>query len=295
MKTKQFLAYIENEKRYSTHTVDSYSNDLKQFFQYLTDCYEIEAENEIQHTHIRSWLVDLVSEQQLTSKSIHRKLSTLKSYFKFLKNQAFIAHNPCLKVDAPKVSSRLPKSVEDKFLKDLLEEMKAAEDWRTYRDYLIVKVLYLTGMRRAELIKLEESDLDLSRSVLKLSGKGNKERMIPISNTLKSELVDYMEMKRAEFVDQNRLFITNAGKALYPNYIYRLVKKSLALVTNSKHRYPHILRHSFATNLLNEGADLNAIKELLGHASLASTQVYTHNSFEKLKKIYKQAHPKSQA
>ena len=288
-----FLKYLTYEKRYSIHTIDAYQRDLRQFFAYLELTYEMNEINEVRHFHIRSWIVELVTEQ-LAAKSVARKISSLKSYFRFLKKRGFIKINPSLKVEAPKLPKRLPKAIEKEKLDQLLEDLSEGEDYPAVRDRLIIELLYLTGMRRGELMNLKWTDIDFGRSVLKVTGKGSKERELPISDVMKMNLTNYWQIRQSTFPDiaTNELLLTNKAKSLYPKFINQLVKRCLAMVTTSAHRYPHALRHSFATVLLNEGADLNAIKKLLGHASLASTQIYTSNSFEKIKKIYEQAHPK---
>jgi integrase/recombinase XerC len=289
-----FLKYLELEKRFSTHTITAYKSDLLQFFAYLEEIYSLTSILEVRHFHIRAWIVELM-QNKITPRSINRKLSTLKTYYKFLKRRKEIQENPMLKVIAPKVGKRLPVVVKEIELENLFEKINFGEGYAAVRDEMVMEMLYSTGMRRSELINLTPNDLDFFNDQVKVLGKGNKERLIPFARPLADRLKNYLEIRNDEFElgATDSLFLTGKGKIMYPKLVYNLVKKYLSQITTVEQRSPHVLRHSFATHLSNNGADLNAIKELLGHSSLAATQVYTHNSIEKLKRVYQQAHPKA--
>lgn len=294
MNNTVFLKYLELEKRFSAHTIIAYQNDLDQFFIYLKDTYSLTSITEVRHFHIRSWVVQLI-ENKISTRSVNRKLSTLKTFFKFLKRRKEITENPMLKVIAPKVGKRLPVVVKEVEMGNLFEKIDFGEGYGAVRDEMIMELLYATGMRRSELIQLIPTNIDFYNQQIKVLGKGNKERLIPFAKPLADRLKNYLEVREDEFGlgEIAPLFMTNKGKKMYPKFVYNLVKKYLSQVTTVDQRSPHVLRHSFATHLSNNGADLNAIKELLGHSSLAATQVYTHNSIEKLKRVYQQAHPKA--
>jgi integrase/recombinase XerC len=289
-----FLKYLELEKRFSTHTTKAYKSDLLQFFAYLEEIYSLTSIPEVRHFHTRAWIVELM-QNKITPRSINRKLSTLKTYFKFLKRRKEIQENPMLKVIAPKVGKRLPVVVKEVELENLFEKINFGKGYAAVRDEMVMEMLYSTGMRRSELINLTPNDLDFFNNRVKVLGKGNKERLIPFARQLADRLENYLAIRNDEFGlgATGSLFLTGKGKEMYPKLVYNLVKKYLSQITTVEQRSPHVLRHSFATHLSNNGADLNAIKELLGHSSLAATQVYTHNSIEKLKKVYQQAHPKA--
>lgn len=288
-----YIDYISYEKRYSKHTILAYRRDLSQFSAFLSDQYDITDLNIVEHKHIRSWLVYLM-EQGISSRSVLRKLSTLKSYYKYQLRHKLIEQNPTLLVISPKSSSRNPVFIEEEKIQVLLDEISYPDNFTGLRDKLILEVFYGTGMRLSELIELQTIDISFHSSNFKVIGKRNKERLIPFSREMAKQLLHYMEMKEAiGYADTTWLFITEGGKKLYPRLVYRIVNKYLGLVTTLTKKSPHILRHTFATHMLNRGADLNAVKEFLGHANLAATQVYTHNTVEKLKKIYQQAHPRA--
>jgi integrase/recombinase XerC len=235
-------------------------------------------------------------ENKISARSVNRKITTLKSYFRFLVKEGLIQENPMSRVIAPKTSQRLPVFVEQDSMKILFEEVDFGEGYPAERDRLIMELFYATGMRLSELINLKDIDLDLFKNILKVTGKRNKQRIIPFTNNLAGKLRHYHEIKKQEFPGEGQeslLFLTNKGEKLYPKMVYRMVHRYLNQVTTISKRSPHIIRHTFATHMLNNGADLNAIKEILGHANLAATQVYTHNTIEKLKSIYKQAHPRA--
>ncbi|PKV66798.1 tyrosine-type recombinase/integrase [Pontibacter ramchanderi] len=289
-----FFKYLEYEKRYSPHTLTSYHTDLGQFAQYLQDTYQITDPAEADHTIIRSWILTLVH-KNLEARSVNRKIACLRSYYKFLLSQQRISANPMLRIKAPKVSKKLPAFVPEEPFNNFLDSFTFEDTFEGQRDRLILEFLYGTGMRLAELIGIAHEDVDLHAKTVRVLGKGNKVRIIPLNDTLVAAIRQYLEHKKSTFVNNNseRLLVTNKERALYPKFVYRVAKKYISLVTTSEHNSPHVLRHSFATHLLNNGADLNAIKDLLGHASLAATQVYTHNSIEKLKSIFEKAHPKA--
>ncbi len=294
MKLTTFLQYLEFEKRFSKHTITAYKGDLEQFTDYLEKTYEITSATEVKHTHIRSWMVQLM-QGGMSSRSVNRKLSALKTYFLFLKKRGQLQLNPMLKVVAPKSGKRLPVFVQQEHLTMLFNEIDFGDGYAGARNRTILEVLYATGMRRSELIGLQIKSISFEQGCLKVMGKGKKERLIPMSKHLELTLKDYLSARDAHFGngDNQPLFVTDKGKLLYPKFVYNLVKRCLSTVTTVEQRSPHVLRHSFATHLSNNGADLNAIKELLGHANLAATQIYTHNSIDKLKKVYEQAHPKA--
>ena len=287
-----FMNYLQFEKRYSKHTIRSYQDDLLQFCDYLEQQYGNTPLSEISSGSIRSWLASL-KDQQLTAKSINRKISTLKSFFKYALRSGGLKKTPMTNISSPKIPKRLPGYVEEKDISQLLKEIDFGSGWRAATDKLIVNIFYQTGMRLSELINLKEDHINISSGTVKVLGKGNKERIIPVSRQLLNDIIQYLADKRQlESADQTYLLVNEKGRKLYEKYVYLAVKKYLSQVTTIEKKSPHILRHTFATHLTNNGADLNSIKELLGHASLAATQIYTHNSIEKLKEAHKKAHPK---
>lgn len=289
-----FLNYLKFEKRYSSHTLVSYETDLSDFFDYIHTQFGETALNKINHSFIRSWLAGL-KDKGLTSKSINRKISTLKSFFKYHLKNGTIEVSPMVNVISPKVSKRLPVFVKESDAKNLIEALsQSTEDWKGLNARIIITLFYETGMRLSELIMLKETQIDFSRSQIKVLGKGNKERIIPISKNSLAAIIDYQNLKKKNFeTADDFLLVTNKGRKLYPKYAYLLVTHYLGQASTLDKKSPHVLRHTFATHLMNNGADLNAVKELLGHSSLASTQVYTHNTIEKLKDIHKKTHPKA--
>lgn len=291
---QHFLDYLKFQKRYSQHTIISYKNDLDSFFEFMQRQFGEMALPAVKATFIKSWLVELKG-QEMTSKSINRKISALKSFFKYHLRQKTIEVSPMASVISPKINKRLPQFVNDKDIATLFQHVEFPDNWEGKTRRLLIQLFYNTGMRQAELIGLKEMHISKSNSTIKVLGKGNKERIIPVSNQLMEQLIGYMAGKPKAFEEYDKTFllVTSAGKKLYPRYVYNTVKKYLSLVTTIDKKSPHILRHTFATHLMNSGADLNAVKELLGHSSLAATQVYTHNTIEKLKDIHKKAHPKA--
>jgi len=287
-----FLDYITHERKYSIHTIEAYSKDLDEFSAYAGELYGLKKIQEITHFHIRSWLTEMLK-NNMASSTVKRKVSSLKSFHKFLLKRNLIQSNPMDKVVAPKVKKSLPKFVDQRSLNELIDSIQFdASNIKSVQDRLILLVFYHTGIRRAELINLKEKDVDLLTSSLKVMGKGGKERIIPFSSELSKELRVYFDLKK-KVTDSIYVFSNKKGGKLYPKYVYNAVNQFLQVVGSASQKSPHILRHSFATNLLNNGADINAIKELLGHASLNATQIYTQNSIEELKSIHKLTHPKS--
>ena len=290
----KFIDYLRYEKRYSDNTIRSYTTDLNQFYIYLKAIYSDLNWEQVSHIHIRSWMVELVNRSQ-TAKSINRKLSTLRSFYNFLRKSKVVDRNPTLKIIAPKIPKRLPNYVLENQIEKLFDTI-SINDFTEIRNRLILELFYVTGIRRIELINLKDTDIDFSNAMVKVLGKGNKERFVPITEDIAGKLNNWIELRNDHFKNgliEDNLFVTQKGKKLYPKAIYNIVKSYLSTVTTAEKKSPHVLRHSFATHLMNRGADLNAVKELLGHSSLAATQVYTHNSIEKLKEVYKKAHPKS--
>lgn len=272
----------------------SYTNDLLQFEKYLSGEYGVSEVQEADYLQIRSWFVNLM-ENGVTARSVNRKITTLKTFFKFLIKEGILKENPMLKIIAPKVAKRLPVYVEKNKMDLLYDKFDFGKGFVAVRNKLIVEIFYMTGMRLSELVNLQVDDIDLDANQIKVLGKRNKERLIPFPLSLRTRISEYMNLKNTLSVncDHNFFFITEKGKKIYQKLVYRLINYYLSMVTTLDKRSPHILRHTFATHMLNNGADLNAIKELLGHANLSATQVYTHNSIEKLKKVYKQSHPKA--
>jgi integrase/recombinase XerC len=289
---QRFLAYLQYEKRYSPHTVTAYRTDLDQFFEYLHLQYNTDDIQSVTHLMIRSWLVEMM-ENGISARSITRKLTTLKSFYKFLLREGTMEINPMRKIVSPKMSKRLPVFVEKDKMEKLFDQVEFGDGYPGIRNKLILELFYATGMRLSELVNLKESDIDFHHDTIKVLGKRNKERLIPFGDKFESLINVYLEEKRKTFGDTNDLILTDKGKRIYARMVYRIVTAYLNQVTTLEKKSPHVLRHTFATHLLNNGAELNAIKELLGHANLSATQVYTHNTIENLKRIYKQAHPKA--
>ncbi len=287
-----FFNYIRFEKRFSPHTLTAYTADLEQFRDYLKKNYELDSISEANAPIIRSWVVSLM-ENKLSPRSVNRKISSLKIFFKYLVKNGKLKVNPMHKIQSPKTSSRLPVFVESGGMDLLLGEVDFGKGYEGLLDRTVIEILYGTGIRLAELIDLRTANVNLKASTIKVLGKRGKERIIPVHASLKDMLWNFTEEKKKLGLD-NDLFLTDImGRPLKRDYVYRTVKKYLSQVTTIDKKSPHVLRHTFATHLLNNGADLNAIKELLGHASLSATQVYTHNTIDKLKNIYKKAHPKA--
>ena len=292
---QSFIDYLKFEKRYSAHTIRSYHDDLVQFFSFLDAQFETFKLKEISQSFVRSWLASL-KDDDITARTINRKISTLKSFFKFHLKQGNIENTPMFNITTPKISKRLPVFIKEKDLADLTKTLKTnTEDWNGLNTKMLITVFYSTGMRLSELINMKEKQVDFSRKQFKILGKGNKERIIPAGVELLTVIKEYINEKRKVFEKADDvLLVSSKGKKLNPKYAYNLVRNILTEeVKTLDKKSPHVLRHTFATHLMNNGANLDAVKELLGHASLASTQVYTHNTIEKLKNVYKKAHPKA--
>lgn len=289
---QSFLSHIRFEKRYSQHTLISYQNDLEQFFAYLASQFDAPPTEKITAMFVRSWLAEL-KEEGISSKTINRKISTLRSFFKYAMKTGVLEQSPMTTLVAPKISKRLPSFVEEKDMSTLFDYVAFENNWKGKTERLVLRLFYSTGMRLSELINLKESQLDPASSQVKVVGKGNKERIIPVSKELMAELQFYLADKPVRQEGVVTVFITEKGRPLQPRAVYSFVKNQLSKVTTIQKKGPHVLRHSFATHLMNNGADLNAVKELLGHSSLAATQIYTHNTIEKLKDVFKKAHPKA--
>jgi len=303
---ESFIGYLTFEKRSSAHTIRAYQDDLVQFFDFIALQFGEVSLAAITPSFIRSWLASM-KDGGMTSRSINRKISTLKSFFKYQIRSGVMEQSPMAAVTSPKSGKRLPVYVEQQDIAMLFSQLVFPDDWEGWTDRLIMAVFYHTGIRLSELINLKERQVDKGNRCIKVLGKGNKERIIPIGAWLMGEIAVYCQKKRGEGgmeaasgelrakgkIDQEYLFVGVKGLKLYPKYAYRVVRKYLGQVTTIEQKSPHVLRHSFATHLVNSGADLNSVKELLGHASLAATQVYTHNTIEKLKEVYLRAHPKA--
>ena len=289
MYLQKFISYLSSERRLSQNTIISYSNDLDQFHCFLNEHFNITSQiSDVSFHIVRGWVANLF-ENGVQPRSINRKISTLKTFFKYLEREEFIDVNPMLKVVGPKASKNLPLFVKENEIKLLLEEVTFDEGFIGKRDKLIIEIFYLTGMRLTELINIKLTDLDFHNKSIKVIGKRNKERIIPLSDSILSSMQSFIK----EF-DLKEFLITNSkGNKVYSKLVYRVVRKYLSKITSINKKSPHILRHTFATHMLNNGADINAIKDLLGHSNLNATQVYTHNTVEKLKSIYKQAHPRA--
>jgi len=289
-----FTDYLKYQKRYSPHTLRSYSDDLLQLNDYLIMEFSELQLHELTSPIIRSWLADM-KDKDVSSRSINRKISALKSFFKYHIKSGNISSTPMAQVTSPKTPKRMPVFVKQEETAVLFEHVEFPGTWEGRTDRLIIALLYNTGLRSAELVSLKESQVDASRRIIKVLGKGNKERIIPVSPGFVEEIQQYIvEKKQIEGAETNdRLLVLASGKPLYAGYVYKTVNRYLNQVTTIQKKSPHVLRHTFATHLLSNGADLNSVKELLGHASLAATQVYTHHTIEKLRDVHKKAHPKA--
>lgn len=291
---KSFFNYLQHEKRYSVHTLTAYTKDVAQYELYLQEIFELTL-LQAKPAQVRSYVVALM-EQHLDERSIHRKISTLKSLYKFAMKQGLLLQNPALLIKLPKIPKRLPKTIATEALGQLLDDERMfSQGFAAQRDHMVIELLFGTGMRLAELLALKEADVNVFDMQIKVLGKRSKERVIPVTKVLMQQIQVFINLKKDQQFNNNcpYLIVTNTGMKAYPKLIYRIVHHYLQFISPQAERSPHILRHSYATSLLNNGADLNAIKTLLGHANLGATQIYTHNSIERLKSIYKQAHPKA--
>ena len=288
---EDFILYLQAEKRYAPHTLKAYKNDLDQFHAF---CQENDHEGmDLHFRTIRSWVVHLM-DSQYSSRSVHRKLTSLSTFCNYLIKEGALESNPVDKVLKPKLKKRVPAFVEEGKMDLLLNEFDFGESFTGIRNRLVLDLLYQTGMRRSELIGLKVGSINREGKTMKVMGKRSKERIIPLGDELLNAIDSYLLMRReVAGKDTDRLIVTEKGRAAYDKLIYRIVNNYLAMVTTLDKKSPHVLRHTFATHMLNGGADLNAIKELLGHSNLSATQVYTHNTYKKLKSIYNQAHPRA--
>ena len=288
---RSFIDYIRFEKRYSTHTVRSYSDDLQNFFTFLEKNCGVSQLTEITPILVRSWMASM-ADQKMNARSINRRLSCLKSFFKYCRKTELLADNPAAIVSLMKTRKRLPSYVEEKQMDVLSDHVEFPGDVKGQKEKIIIDLLYQTGIRVSELVNIKINHFDFSRQQLKVLGKGNKERILPLNTEILESVKAYFDKSRSPQAQCDNLFCNVAGKPMNARQVYSIVKKWLSLVTTAEKKSPHVLRHTFATHLTNNGADLNAVKELLGHSSLAATQVYTHNSIEKLRDIHKKAHPR---
>jgi integrase/recombinase XerC len=291
MSINAFINYLSNEKRYSKHTVRSYSSDLDQFVEFASTIDPKFNPIASDHHLIRKWIIFLM-ENEVTARSVNRKITTLKTYFKFLYRQEIIQKLPTDKIVLPKMKKPLPYFVDKASMNQLFDQIQFAPTFEGIRDRTILLAFYCTGMRVSELVQLTVQNIDFYNDQLKVLGKRNKERLIPFTIELKKELQKYLLERSLLNCAHNIVFVTNEGNPIYDRLVYRIVNEKLNDVTTLEKKSPHILRHTFATQMLNNGAEINAIKELLGHANLSATQIYTHTNFEKLKSVYKQAHPR---
>lgn len=288
-----YLQYLKFEKRYSPNTLVAYEKDLSQFFTYLQGQFDAHVTaDELTHFHIRSWLAEMKEDKQ-SATTINRKLSSLNSYYKYLQRMQRVTKNPVRLLHAQKTPDRLPSFLKEQETTNLLEQVSFDEGFKGSTDRMICTLLYHTGMRRAELLQLKEQDIEWAMHQVRVLGKGNKERLIPLGGQLLQEIKDYIaEKRKIEGADSRHLLVLQSGQPLYAGYVYRVVTAYLGSITSLKKKSPHVLRHTFATHLLNNGANIQAIKDLLGHSSLAATQVYTHNNIDQLKEIHKTSHPR---
>ena len=292
MPIKHFIEYLSFEKKYSSHTIRAYHDDLNSFQTFCKITFDNEKLGDVNYSQIRSWIVKMVNEN-ISNRTVNRKISSLKSFYKFLVKTKQIKESPLLRHQALKISKRVQVPFSEKEINEVIDNLNEFDDFESVRNKLIVELLYSTGMRRAELMEIKQSSINFTNSTLKVLGKRNKERYIPLLNSVQQTLKTYLDLRKEIISDSENLLITIKGNKIYPTLVYRIINDYFSAVSSKVKKSPHVIRHSFATHLLNEGADLNSVKELLGHSSLASTQVYTHSSLNELKKVYNQAHPRS--
>ncbi|MDO6605033.1 tyrosine-type recombinase/integrase [Arenibacter palladensis] len=294
MSIESFISYLSLEKNYSPHTITAYRNDLVEFKNYCRQQFQLEEINQVSYNLIRSWIVSLV-ESGVSNRSVNRKIASLKAYYKFLLRVGILTINPLAKHKALKTSKKIEIPFSEIEMENVISQIPFEDNFEGKRDKLIIELLYTTGIRRAELIGLRVKDVDYQAGTIKVLGKRNKERIIPLLEATKELFLEYnLERSRLKAVEgEAYVFLSGKGNKMYETLVYRIINKYFSLVSAKVKKSPHILRHTFATHLLNKGADLNSVKELLGHSSLASTQVYTHNSIAELKKVHFSAHPRS--
>lgn len=294
MSLEAFVLYLELEKNYSAHTVRAYTSDIDEFTVYCLENHQLEEIQNVNYPLIRNWIVLLVG-QGVSNRSINRKVSSLKSYYRFLLKTGDIQQNPLAKHKALKAEKKIQVPFSEHEMAQVLNAIEYTPDFVGLRDKMIIELLYTTGIRRAELINLKMKDIDFSGKTIKVLGKRNKERILPVIPSLMDTMESYLKARGliSEVVDNDYFLLTNNGHKIYETLVYRVINKYLSMVSPKVKKSPHMLRHTFATHLLNQGADLNAVKELLGHSSLASTQVYTHSSIAKLKEVHATTHPRS--
>lgn len=294
MPFKKFIDYLQLEKKYSMHTVNAYQKDLEEFLAFVRIQFELDHIDKINYALVRNWIVSLV-DNGISNRSVNRKMSSLKTYYKFLLKTGQIEENPMLKHKSLKTSKKIQVPFSEKEINKVIELLAEEKGFKGLRNRLIVELFYATGMRRTELVNLKVSDISLAQRTLKVLGKRNKERLIPLLPSTQITLEQYLQERNRlkTVVDESYLLLSEKGVKIYETLVYRIINTYFSQASEKIKKSPHILRHSFATHLLNEGADLNAVKELLGHASLASTQVYTHNSIAQLKQVYQNAHPRN--
>ena len=288
-----FLEYISLEKKYSVHTSTAYKNDLFSFRDFLVKEYSQDNLLEAHYSQIRSWIVSLV-DSDMSNRTINRKVSSLKSFYKFAQKTNKIDVSPLVKHKALKTQKKVQVSFTSREINTVINQIAIDTDFTSTRNKLIVELFYSTGIRRAELINIKDKDISFSDRTIKVLGKRNKERFVPLLTSVIQTLKKYLELKKEFTIGEEELFITKTGNKIYETLVYRVINSYFSKISSKEKKSPHILRHSFATHLLNEGADLNSVKELLGHSSLASTQVYVQNSLDVIKKVYNQAHPRSE-
>jgi len=291
---ESFISYLSLEKNYSQHTVMAYQSDIEAFDIFCLNEFETTTIDNVSYAEIRSWIVALVN-NDISNRSINRKVASLKAYYRFLQRIEVIENSPLTKHKALKTSKKIEVPFSEFEMQNVLQQITFENDFEGQRDKLMIELLYATGIRRAELINLKLHDVDLNRNIIRVLGKRNKERIVPLLNTTKITFQDYLdERENLESInDERHIFLLKTGYKLYETLVYRVINKYLSEVSSKVKKSPHVLRHTFATHMLNKGADLNSVKELLGHSSLASTQVYTHNSIAELKKVHLAAHPRN--
>lgn len=293
MSLDRFISYLALEKKYSIHTVTAYKKDIEAFDTFCSEECDLKGIDEVEYSLIRNWIVSLV-DSKISNRSINRKMASLKAYYRFLQGIGRIATNPLTKHRALKTSKKIEIPFSEEEMQKVLSQIEYSDDFEGVRDKLIIELLYTTGIRRAELLHLKMIDVDLTGQMLKVLGKRNKERFVPLLAAVVEGFKGYFEYRNAlgSIADEAYVFLLKSGYKTYDIFVYRIINSYFSKVSSKVKKSPHILRHTFATHLLNRGADLNSVKELLGHSSLASTQVYTHNSIAELKKVHASAHPR---